>query len=362
MSDRKDGRNRRDVLAAMGGLSVAGTVAPAMAAAVLVTPTAEAPFDEAAALKAETGAEATATAVVDALESAYGAHRGQRRNHTKGIGALGTFVGMPEGAAYSRSALFSGQMIEVVARFSLAGGDPQASDAEKSPRGVGLEFRLPNGALHHMTMLHTPMFFAAVPATFLDKFIALTPDPTTGKPNPDKFKAFMAHHPDNASQATFLEENNPPPSYANCAFYGIHTFKFMDRANKVTLVRFRFVPHDGEKRLTDAELKTMPRDFLEAALVERMRQGPAHWDMIVTIGEPGDPEDDPTILWPTSRKELKVGTLTISSVMPEQQAGSYSINFDPLMLDDGVAATNDPVLLFRSSSYAVSHTRRLQKV
>jgi len=32
------------------------------------------------------------------------------------------------------------------------------------------------------------------------------------------------------------------------------------------------------------------------------------------------------------------------------------------MLDDGVAATNDPVLLFRSSSYAVSHTRRLQKV
>jgi hypothetical protein len=32
------------------------------------------------------------------------------------------------------------------------------------------------------------------------------------------------------------------------------------------------------------------------------------------------------------------------------------------MLDDGIAATNDPVLLFRSSSYAVSHTRRLKQV
>jgi catalase len=313
-------------------------------------------------LRAETGAEAAATAVVDALEGAYGVHRGQRRNHTKGIGALGTFVGLPDGAAFSRSALFSGQTIEVVARFSLAGGDPQASDTEKSPRGLGLEFRLPNGALHHMTMIHTPMFFAAVPATFLDKFVALAPDPATGKPNPDKLKAFMAHHPDNAGQATFLEDNNPPPSYANCAFYGIHTFKFIDGQDKVTLVRFRFVPQDGEKWLSDTEVKTMRPDFLRPALAERLRRGPAQWDMILTIGELGDAEDDPTILWPPNRKEVKVGTLTIASAMPEKQAGSYSINFDPLMLDDGIAATNDPVLLFRSSSYAISHTRRLQKV
>jgi catalase len=106
----------------------------------------------------------------------------------------------------------------------------------------------------------------------------------------------------------------------------------------------------------------MPRDFLERALINRMRQGPARWDMILTIGEPGDPEDDPTILWPANRKELKVGTLTIASATSEKQAGSYGINFDPLMLADGVAATNDPVLLFRSASYAVSHTRRLQDV
>jgi catalase len=106
----------------------------------------------------------------------------------------------------------------------------------------------------------------------------------------------------------------------------------------------------------------MPHDFLQAALAERLRQGPAQWDMILTIGEPGDAEDDPTILWPPDRKEVKVGTLAIASVAPERQAGSYSINFDPLMLDDGIAATNDPVLLFRSSSYAISHTRRLQKV
>jgi len=362
MSDVEVRLNRRDLLAAAGRLSIVGTIGTALSASGLGAQAAAAPFDEAAAEKAEIGTEGTATAVVDALEGAYGTHRGLRRNHTKGIGALGSFVGMAAGRAYSRSGLFSGQRIEVVARFSLAGGDPEASDAEKSPRGMALEFRLPNGALHHMTMIHTPMFFAAVPGTFLDKFIALTPDPVTGKPSPDKFKAFMARHADNTGQASFLRANNPPPSYVHCAFYGIHTFKFIDKEDKVTMVRFRFVPQDGERQLSDADLKTMPRDFLERALINRMRQGPAHWDMILTIGEPGDPEDDPTILWPANRKELKVGTLTIASATSDRQAGSYGINFDPLMLADGIAATNDPVLLFRSASYAASHTRRLQDV
>jgi catalase len=30
-------------------------------------------------------------------------------------------------------------------------------------------------------------------------------------------------------------------------WYGIHTFKSVTAVNRVTLVRWRFVPHDGEK-------------------------------------------------------------------------------------------------------------------
>jgi hypothetical protein len=93
--------------------------------------------------------------------------------------------------------------------------------------------------------------------------------------------------------------------------------------DKVMIVRFRFVPQDGERQLSDADLKTMPRDFLERTPINRLRQGPAHWVITLTIGEPGDPEDDPTILWPANRKELKVGTLTIASATSEKQAGSF---------------------------------------
>lgn len=175
--------------------------------------------------------EVTGGQVVAALEGAYGVHPGQRRNHAKGTCASGTFAGAADIARYSRSTLFSGDPVQVVARFSLAGGDPNARDTEKSPRGMALEFRLPNGSLQHMTMINTPMFFATIPRTFLDKMLALKPDPATGKPAPAAIKAFLAAHPDAAAQTQFLAAENPPPSYADTAYYGIHTFKFINGAS-----------------------------------------------------------------------------------------------------------------------------------
>ena len=357
MKNPKNGFSRKDLLASVGALTMAGFLDPATAMAAAVTPAAETPAPP-VGVHPDT---VSSKQLVYSLEQAYGKDVGLRRNHTKGIGVSGFFVGTPEAAEYSRSPLFSGNKIEVVGRFSIAGGDLHASDKEKSPRGLGMQFRLPDGSLQHMTMLHTPMFFAAVPRTFYDKFIALTPDPATGKPNPAQYKAWAASHPDATAQNTFLAENNPPVSYANSAFYSIHTFKFINRDNEITMVRWRFVPQDGQKQLTDAELKSFSENFYEAALIRRMKQGPANWDMIVTIGEPGDPVEDPTVLWPANRKEFKAGTLTLTSATRERDAGSYFINFDPLVMGDGIAATNDPILLARSAAYGVSYSKRLRE-
>ncbi len=303
--------------------------------------------------------EVSAPQVVEAIEGAFGVTPGQRRNHIKGTCALGEFFGTPEAARISRSPLFSGKPIPVVARFSVSGGNPKAPDTAKSGRGMALEFKLPKGQLHHITMLNTPMFGAANPQTFFDLMQALRPDPATGKPDPEKMKAFKASHPDNLTQAEYLALNNPPTSYAQSAFWGIHTFKFIDRKNKVTLVRWQFVPQDGEKRLSDEELKTAGPNFLETALIERAQQGGVRWDMMVSVGQPGDSEDDPTQLWPADRKRFKAGTLTIASAMPQKGAECEPINFDPMIMADGIAPTNDPVLRFRSPAYAVSFAKRL---
>jgi catalase len=301
----------------------------------------------------------TAVETVDAIEATFGITIGQRRNHTKGTCAVGEFTGTREAAAYSRSSLFSGRRLPVVARFSLAGGNPDAPDTARSPRGMALEVTLPDGGLQHITMLNTPVFGAAQPETFLAQMVAMKPDPATGKADPEKIRAFRENHPDSRSQAEFLTFNNPPPSYANSAYFGIHTFMFVGRDGSATPVRWRFVPRDGEKRLSDSELAALPRDFLERRLIERTGKGKVQWDMIVTIGEPGDPQDNPTLVWPKERKEIKAGTLTISAAMPQQGAACEQVNFDPLVMGDGIEPTNDPILQFRSPAYAVSFARRL---
>ncbi len=303
--------------------------------------------------------EVTPNEVINAFEETFGATQGERRNHTKGTCAVGEFTGLKDVAIFSRSQLFSGQPLPVIARFSLAGGNPNAPDTAKSPRGLALEFALPDGNIQHMTMLNTPVFGAENPQTFYDMLVAIRPDPSTGKANPEKIKAFKLSHPANKAQAHFMENNNPPNNYYNSAYYGIHTFKFVNENNKETLVRWRFVPHDGEKQLSEAELQSLPANFLEQALIKRTEEGAVKWDMLVTIGEPNDVQDNPTIAWPKNRKEIVAGTLTISDAMAQKGANCENINFDPLFLSDGIEATNDPILLFRSPSYAISFSKRL---
>ena len=125
-------------------------------------------------------------------------------------------------------------------------------------------------------------------------------------------------------------------------------------------MRWRFVPRDGTKEMTPEEMKAAPHDFLEKNLIERTKQGPAVWDMIVYVGEPGDPQDNATLAWPEERKHFKAGTLTIAAASVQQKGVACEpINFDPLVMADGIRPTNDPILLFRSPAYAVSFGKRL---
>jgi catalase len=304
--------------------------------------------------------EVTAPQMIDAFEGTFGVHPGQRRNHIKGTCAAGEFVGTTDAAALSRSALFSGRTIPVVARFSLGGGSPEVPDAAPAPRGMALEFHLPGGALQHITMIDVPIFAAASPASFRDALLAAKPDPNTGQPDPEKLKAYAATYPDAMALTELASHHTPTANYYQTTFFSIHTFKFIDAKGTEHLVKWRFVPRDGTKEMTAAEMKAAPHDFLEKNLIERTRKGPAVWDMIVYVGEPGDPQDNPTLAWPESRKHFKAGTLTITQATPQQKGTACEpINFDPLIMADGIAPTNDPVLLFRSPAYAVSFAKRL---
>jgi catalase len=303
--------------------------------------------------------DVSAPQMIDAFEGTFGVHVGQRRNHPKGTCAAGEFVGAKEATALSRSTLFSGKGVPVIARFSLGGGSPDIPDVAPAPRGMALEFALPGGAKQHITMIDAPLFAAATPASFRDAIVASKPDPKTGMPDPEKLKAYAATHPDAKPLMEWGSHHTPTANYYQTTYYSIHTFKFIDAKGTEHPVRWRFVPRDGTKEMSPEEMKAAPHDFLEKNLIERTHKGPALWDMIVYIGEPGDPQDNPTLAWPESRKHFTAGTLSITQAMAQQKGVACEpINFNPLVMADGIAPTNDPILLFRSPAYAVSFGKR----
>src|SRR6202158_163422 len=128
-------KNRRELLVKAGRFALAGAIAPILSSGA--SGASEAPAQSHDTKGDEKQTEATAEKVIDALEGAYGVQRGKRRNHTKGVGALGSFVGNPEASTYSRSELFSGKALEVIARFSLAGGGAAGSAAGESASCAG---------------------------------------------------------------------------------------------------------------------------------------------------------------------------------------------------------------------------------
>ena len=102
-----------------------------------------------------------------------------------------------------------------------------------------------------------------------------------------------------------------------------------------------------------AKMKT----FLDA-LIASIHSHPLQWHLVVTIGDPGDPADDATIPWPPDRQQIDVGTLTIDHVESGDTSPVRDINLDPLVLPDGIATSDDPLLSARSAVYSQSFTRR----
>jgi catalase len=300
--------------------------------------------------------QATADQLITAFAKVFGEHKGERKGHAKGFCAVGNFQALPDAKNFSSVSWLSGETVPVTARFSMAGGNPKAPENSRSPRGLALQLKTANGQLQHFAMLSTPVFGAKDPENFLGLLQTQIPDPATGKPDLAKIQAFRAAHPDTQPQAEYLAKNSPPWSYATTPYFGIHTFFIKDNSGVEQKVRWQFVPKDGVKGLTEAEIKAPATDFLQKRLADRLVKGPTQWTMQLVLGEAGDTETDPSVLWPKERKTLDIGLLSITEQGGEACTG---LNFDPNVLSTGLRASGDRVLQMRSPAYAISFGKRL---
>ena len=300
----------------------------------------------------------TPARLIDTFEQINGVHPGFRRNHAKGVCVGGYFESNGQGARLSKAVVFQPGKVPVVGRFALAGGMPYAADAMQTVRSLALRFSLPNGEEWRTGMNSIPVFAVNTPEAFRDQLLAMAPDPKTGKPDPTKVKAFLTRYPESARAIQMIKAQPIASGFDNSTFNGLNAFKFVDATGKSTAVRWSMVPMQRFV-LSAAEPPQNDPNFLFDALVARMKQQPLQWSLVLTIGEPGDSTSDATIAWPADRERVDVGTLTINQIESEETSPVRAINFDPLVLPNGITGSDDPLLSARSAAYSQSFTRRI---
>jgi catalase len=94
------------------------------------------------------------------------------------------------------------------------------------------------------------------------------------------------------------------------------------------------------------------------ALVRQLKSGSLQWRLLLTVGQPEDPVTDATLPWPPDRRTVDAGVLTLTGVATEAPGNARDVNFDPLVLPDGIEPSDDPLLSARSAVYAASYRAR----
>jgi catalase len=292
----------------------------------------------------------------DRFEQVFGHHDGFRRNHAKGVSAAGYFTSNGAGAELSRAAVFAAGRTPVTGRFSLSGGMPSVADAAATVRGFGLLFHLPNGEQWRTAMVNIPVFTDRVPEGFYARLLAYAPVPATGQPDRGRVAEFLSRYPETGRAMAIIKQTPPTSGFDNSTFHGLNAFLFTNAAGTTVPVRWMMAPRQPARAVTSTS--PLGRDYLFDALIQSVAAGPLHWDLLLTVGQPGDPTGDATTPWPANRRVVNAGALTIDSLQTEAAGNARDVNFDPLILPEGIAPSDDPLLSARSAVYSESFTRR----
>src|SRR5260370_24899601 len=89
-----------------------------------------------------------------------------------------------------------------------------------------------------------------------------------------------------------------------------------------------------------------------------MRWGPLGWRLRLDVGTQSDPAHAAPLPWRGDRKAVDAGVLTLTSIDSDRPGNARDINFDPLVLPDGIEPSDDPLLSARSAVYGASYRKR----
>jgi len=292
----------------------------------------------------------TAEQAIDAIRATGGAQPGNRALHAKGKLYRGTFTATPEAATLSRAAHLSGATVPALVRFSSGSGNPRQPDNAPGVRGMAVKFTLPDGSSTDVSTQTAKLFPVSTPDDFVSLLRAMRPGPTAAL----RLIGYIASHPRFLKALPVVRAaNKVPASYGTIGYHGLHAFRWTATDGSERFVRYHLQPVVGEEFLPPDVAKGQGADFLSAELDQRLASQPVRFDYQVQVAAHGDSTVDPSAPW-HSDHIVTVGTLQITGVETEREHDGDIVVFDPMRVTDGIEASDDPVLRFRTLAYSAS--------
>jgi catalase len=286
-----------------------------------------------------------------------GVHTGYRFTHAKGLVLTGTFTAAPTARTISRAAHLAGATVPVTVRLSDGTGVPQIPDTDPNaaPRGMAIRFGLPNGSYTDIVANSHNGFFVGTAEDFLAMLKAIGATRPTS-PHPSPVEQFFGSHP--RALKVVLDSKPLPASFANLAFYGNNALTFVDSAGTRRAGRYQIIPVAGMATLDSATGAKASPSYLFDELPRRLAKGPITYRVFVQLANPGDPTNDGSLVWPDDRRRVELGTMTLTSVAPDNNALQRTLQYSPINLTGGIQLSDDPFLTLRAAVYALSIRHR----
>lgn len=283
------------------------------------------------------------------LQQGENVHQGFRRAHAKGICVSGEFRSNGQLTGYSQASLFQTGSIPFIGRLSIAGNNPTAPDLKAPVRSLALSFAMSRTEQWRLAMNTPPVMAVADPHTFYQQIQAIQAGPET-------IKQFFAAHPESNEFLKWAVQYQASGSFASETYYSINAFYLINDDKDQQAVRWAMQP-----TVAVAAGDLTGPDALQQEITARVGREDVVFDWVFTLAEAEDDENNPTKAWPSSRKQINAGQIVITDTKPQLEGDCHEINFDPLVLPNGIKATADPILRARSAAYAESYRRRAQE-
>jgi catalase len=312
---------------------------------------------------------------LDAVNDIFGPFPSCRPGHVKGTICSGWFTPTPEAAELTQAPHMQGAPTEVTVRFSNNAGDPYRPDGDKQPRGMATRFHLEGDSQMDIVAITLSRFASRTPDDFvaMNRFLSRSGGPFKKALNRARLVSFVMRHPESVRTSLESKPLAPRiPSYANCRYNALHSFKWVDAGGRERYVRYSWIPEDGERCLRSA--RGLDPDFLQQQLRARLA-GPAARPVRFQLQlQLASVEDlianriiDPTKVWPDRQEQIVTagagdrrnrlvyaGLLELDSLWNGKPSGKGLAPFSPVPEVDGIEPSDDPVLRFRPGVYELS--------